>query len=73
MILIGLFMILLSFNKKILTHIFNNSDLKKEFLTETYENYETEFDEISIDTILENMKENDTKSSYLTLQNLPSN
>ena len=72
-LLLILFVILLSFNKKIITHIFNNPDLKTEFLTDCTQFSKDEFDEVSIENILENMKENSTQSNYLTFKTLPSN
>ena len=72
-LLLILFVILLSFNKKIITHIFNNTDLKMEFLTDQCQYFGDEFDEVSIENILENMKENSIQSNYLTFETLPSN
>ena len=72
-LLLILFVILLSFNKKIITHIFENPDLKTEFLTDCTKCSKDEFYEISIDNIIKNMKENSTQSNHLTFKTIPSN
>ena len=44
-----------------------------EFLTDQCQYFGDEFDEVSIENILENMKENSIQSNYLTFETLPSN